>query len=274
LARKRIVTLLTDFGESDHFVGTMKGVILGINPDVTLVDISHEVASHDIFEAAYTLAESYSFFPPDTIHTVVVDPGVGTTRRPIVAHTAAHKFVAPDNGVLSLVYEREEQVAVHHITAEHYFLRPVSHTFHGRDVFAPVAGWLSKGIEPDKLGDPITDYVKFISPEVKTVGKDLIIGVVLKVDKFGNIITNLTAADVPQLFAEDPPPFKIIINQQEISRLSTSYSAGKSSELFAVVGSSGHIEVSTNRGSAARMLRAGRGTEVGVRLEHPPTKTP
>lgn len=245
----------------------MKGVILGINPDVTLVDISHEIASHDIFDAAYTLAESYSFFPPDTIHMVVIDPGVGTTRRPIVAHTAACKFVAPDNGVLSLIYEREEDVLVHHITAEHYFLRPISNTFHGRDVFAPVAGWLSKGIEPDKLGDPITDYVRFISPKVKTVGEDLVVGVVLKVDKFGNIITNLTAADVPQLFTENPPPFKIIINQQEITRLSLSYSDGKPSEVFAILGSSGFLEICTNRGSAAKALNAGRGAEVGVVLE-------
>jgi S-adenosylmethionine hydrolase len=273
LLRKRFVTLITDFGEADHFVGTMKGVILGINPDVVIVDISHEIPSHDIFDAAYTLAQSYRYFPPDTTHLVVVDPGVGTARRPIVARAAGHKFVAPDNGVLSLIYEREEDALVHHATASHYFLNPVSNTFHGRDVFAPLAGWLSKGIELDKLGDIVTNYVRFISPKVKVVGEDLVVGVVLKIDKFGNIITNITPADAPQLFAENPPPFKIIINQQEVSRLYPSYAMGKPSELFAILGSAGYVEVCTNRGSAAKLLNATRGTEVGVKLQGPAVAT-
>jgi hypothetical protein len=264
LARKPIITLITDFGTADHFVGTIKGVILNINPDVEIVDVCHQVGSYDIFDAAFTLAQSYRFFPPDTIHLVVVDPGVGTARRPILARTMNYKFVAPDNGVLSLIYEREENVEVRHITSDHYFLNPVSNTFHARDIFAPVVGWLSKWVEVDKFGELVTDYAKFTSPKPKRVNDNLIKGVALKVDKFGNIITNLTPEDVPQLFAENPPPFKIIINQQEITRLNLAYSMGKPSEIFAIVGSSGFIEICTNRGSAAKALNASRGAEVGV----------
>ncbi len=269
MPRKQTITLTTDFGLTDHFVGVMKGVILNINPEVEIVDLGHQVNSYDIFDAAFTLAQSYRFFPADTIHLVVVDPGVGTARRPILARTIEYKFVAPDNGVLSLVYEREENIEVRHITSDHYFLNPVSGTFHGRDMFAPVVGWLSKGVEVDKFGDPITDYAKFTSPKPKRVNENLLKGVALKVDKFGNIITNISPGDIPQLFSENPPPFKIIVNQTEITRLNLAYSMGKPSELFAIVGSSGFLEICTNRGSAAKALNVGRGAEVGVMLDVP-----
>jgi len=267
LARRQVVTLTTDFGLADHFVGVLKGVILNINPEVQIVDVSHSVNSYDIFDAAFTLAQSYRYFPSDTIHLVVVDPGVGAARRPILARTMNYKFVAPDNGVLSLIYEREgEALEVRHVTADHYFLNPVSNTFHGRDIFAPIVGWLSKGVELDKFGDPITDYAKFTPPRPKKVSDTLMKGVVLKVDKFGNIITNLSPEDIPQLFSENPPPFKIIVNQQEISRLNLAYSMGKPSEVFAIVGSSGFLEICTNRGSAAKTLNVARGAEIGVML--------
>jgi S-adenosyl-L-methionine hydrolase (adenosine-forming) len=274
LPRKPIITLITDFDTSDYFVGAMKGVIYNINADIEIVDITHKIASYDIFEAAFTLAQCYRCFPSDTIHLVVVDPGVGTSRRPLLARSMEYKFVAPDNGVLSLIYEREENMEVRHITADHYFLNPVSATFQGRDVFAPVAAWLSKWVEVDKFGDPITDFTKFISPKPKQVGDSLIKGVILKVDKFGNILTNLRPEDVPQLFSENPPPFKIIINQQEITRLNLAYSMGKPSELFAIVGSSGYIEICTNRGSAAKVLNVNRGVEVGVMLGTPSPAVP
>ena len=266
MARRQIVTLTTDFGLADHFVGVLKAVILNINPEVQIVDISHNVNSYDIFDGAFTVAQSYRYFPSDTIHLVVVDPGVGTARRPIIARTMEYKFVAPDNGVLSLIYEREEALEVRHVTADHYFLNPVSNTFHGRDIFAPIVGWLSKGVELDKFGEAITDFAKFTPPKPKKVSDTLMKGVVLKVDKFGNLITNLSPRDVPQLFSENPPPFKIIINQQEISRLNLAYSVGKPSEVFAIVGSSGFLEICTNRGSAAKTLNVARGAEIGVML--------
>ncbi len=266
MPRKQVITFTTDFGLADHFVGVIKGVILNINPEVEFVDLSHQVSSYDIFEAAFTLAQSYRFFPADTIHLVVVDPGVGTARRPLLARSMYYKFVAPDNGVLSLIYEREENVEVRHITSDHYFLNPVSNTFHGRDIFAPVVGWLSKGVEVDKFGDPIADFAKFSPPKPKRVNEQLVKGVVLRIDKFGNILTNISPEDIPQLFSENPPPFKIILNQQEITRLNLAYSMGKPSEVFAIVGSSGLLEICTNRGSAAKALNVSRGAEVGVML--------
>lgn len=274
MPRRQVVTLTTDFGLADHFVGVIKGVILNVNPEAEIVDLSHNVNAYDIFDAAFTLAQSYRYFPSDTIHLVVVDPGVGTTRRPILARTLAYKFVAPDNGVLSLIYEREENLEVRHITSDHYFLNPVSNTFHGRDIFAPVVGWLSKGVETDKFGEPITDYAKFTPPKPKRVSDTLIKGVALKVDRFGNIITNISPQDIPQLFAENPPPFRIIINQHEITRLNLAYSQGKPSEIFAIIGSSGFLEICTNRGSAAKTLNAARGSEVGVMLSESAAASP
>jgi len=264
LPRKPIITLTTDFGLNDHFVGVVKGVILAINPEVDIVDLCHQINPYDIFDAAFMLAQSYRFFPTDTIHVVIVDPGVGTARRPILARTIENKFVAPDNGVLSLVYEREENIEVRHITADHYFLNPVSNTFHGRDVFAPVAGWLSKWVEADKFGEPITDYVKFTAPKPKRVGESFVKGVVLKVDRFGNLITNLTTEDVPEIFSPTPPAFKILVGNQEITSLNLAYTPGRPTEVFAIVGSSGFLEIATSRGSAAKIINVGRGAEVGV----------
>lgn len=269
-----IVTITTDFGEQDHFVGVMKGVILKINPEAVIVDINHQVNSYDVFDGAFTLAQSYLYFPPETTHLVVVDPGVGSSRRPILARTANYSFVAPDNGVLSLIYEREERVEVRHVTAEHYFLNPVSNTFHGRDIFAPVAAWLSRGVETDKFGEVITDYAKSASPRPKWENEKLVKGVAIKVDKFGNIITNLRPEDVPQLFTENPPRFRIVISGREVTEIYSSFAMGKPSEVFAVVGSSGFLEIATNRGSAAKALNVNRGTEVAVMLGDGPAPAP
>lgn len=274
MPRRPLITLITDFGTADHFVGSMKGVILNINPQAEIVDICHEIAPYDIFDGAYTLAQSYYLFPRDSIHVVVVDPGVGSARRPVLARSLKYKFVAPDNGVLSLAYEREAGLEVRHITASHYFLSPLSDTFHGRDVFAPVAAWLSRGMEADKFGDPVADFVRFASPQPERLGEDSLKGVVLKVDKFGNIITNLRPEDIAEPTAATPRSLRIIINQHIITRMYKDYSRGKPSEPFAIVGSTGFIEISVNRGSAARMLNASRGTEVGVAVGESPPSAP
>ena len=200
----RIVTFTTDFGLSDPFVGIMHGVVLNIHPETSLVDICHAVASYDVFDGAWTIAQAYRFFPPRTVHVVVVDPGVGGTRRPIIVETDDYVFVAPDNGVLSLVEMREPKFTVRHVTAERYFLQPVSQTFHGRDVFSPVAGWLSKGVAPAEFGPEISDYVRLSLPVVERIGENSLRGVVLKVDKFGNLITNISEQDAPALFAATP----------------------------------------------------------------------
>lgn len=267
MTQQRIVTLTTDFGLHDHYVGAMKGVILNVNPEVRLVDICHSVQPFDVLDGALTIAQTYRYFPSDTIHVVVVDPGVGSERRPILVTAEKHMFIAPDNGVLSMVYEREERISVRHITSEHYFLQPVSATFHGRDVFARVAGYLSKGMEVGKFGEEISDYVRFAAPKPKAINERMLRGVVLKVDKFGNIITNITPQDAAALFGSQTPPFKLMVGPTEITRMSRSYSEGAPGEPFAIVGSMGFLEVAVNRGSAAQTLSAQKGTEVGLILE-------
>ena len=266
LAQPPIVTLTTDFGLDDHFVGTMKGVMLSINPAIQFADICHQVRSYDVLDGALTLALSYCYFPPGTIHLVIVDPGVGSARRPILASSGRYRFVAPDNGVLSFVYEREPKVEVRHATAERYFVQPVSNTFHGRDIFAPLAAWLSNGIEPQQLGVIVTDYVKLSLPEPRRVNHGHVEGVVMKVDKFGNLITNVAPEDVPELFSVNSVPFRITVQEHKISRLYSSYSMGGPSELFAILGSSGYLEICINLGSAASALQATRGTKVTIAL--------
>jgi S-adenosyl-L-methionine hydrolase (adenosine-forming) len=266
LAHSPIVTLTTDFGLSDHFVGTMKGVMLRINPALQFVDISHQLDSYNISGAAFTLGLAYSYFPDNTIHLAVVDPGVGSSRRAIVARARGYLFVAPDNGLLSLVYEREPECEVREITAEHYFLKPVSHTFHGRDIFAPVAAWLSKGIAPENFGERITDYCRLELPRPQRTDAQHFRATVLKADRFGNLITNLAPADAPELFLEPSPSFRLAIQGRIVGRLYRSYSAGGSGELFAILGSSGYLEVCMNRASAASALQAGPGTEVTLEL--------
>ncbi len=262
-----IVTLTTDFGLNDHFVGTIKGVILGIEPEAQIVDICHSVQAFDILEGALALAQSYSYFSSRTVHLVVVDPGVGSARRPILATSDRHNFVAPDNGVLSLIYAREERVNVRHITSDHYFLQPLSNTFHARDIFAPVAAYLAKGVDPEKFGEPITDFVRFNAPKPKAMDAHTLRGVVLKVDRFGNLVTNFTAEDVPALFQPQPPSFKIVVGKREVTGMKTNYAEGAPGEVFAILGSMGYLEIAANRAAAVQLVGSGKGTEVNIVLE-------
>ncbi len=263
LAHRPIITLTTDFGFNDHFVGTIKGVILDIAPEAEIVDICHSVQAFDVLDGALTLAQAYSYFPAGTVHLVVVDPGVGTARRPIVVTTERHHFVAPDNGVLSLIYAREERLHVRHVTAEHYYLQPVSNTFHARDIFAPVTAYLAKGVDPLKFGEEISDFVRFNAPKPKPDGNTLR-GVVLKVDRFGNLITNITPQDAPMLFEAEPAPFKILVGKHEITEVKMNYAQGAPGEVFGVLGSMGYLEIAANRGSAAQTVGAGKGSDVSI----------
>src|SRR5438477_8901954 len=267
MAHRPIVTLTTDFGLNDHFVGTMKGVILKIVPNAEIVDICHSVQAFDILDGALALAQAYFYFPPRTVHLVVVDPGVGSARRPIIANSEEQNFVAPDNGVLSLMYAREERLSVRHVTSEHYFLQPLSNTFHGRDIFAPVAAYLAKGVIHEKFGEEISDYVRFNAPKPKAVDANNLRGVVLRVDRFGNLITNFTPADLPGLFQEQPAGFKITIGKREISSLRQNYADGAPSDVFAILGSMGYLEISANRAAAAQVLGVAKGAEVLIALE-------
>ena len=255
-----VITLTTDYGTNDHLVGTMKGVILKINPDVTIVDITHNVTPFDLLDGALTIGSAYSYFPPKTVHIVVVDPGVGTDRRPLLVSAQNQYFVAPDNGVLSVIYEREENVVVRHANVEHYYLSPVSKTFHGRDIFAPVAAWLTKGWQTPSMGDEITDYKKFAMPKPKAADGGLK-GVVLRVDAFGNLITNFRAENLPEGAAENGH-FQIQVGTQVVKKLVDTFARGAAGEPIAYIGSSGYIEIGINKGSAARTLSLGRGTPV------------
>jgi S-adenosylmethionine hydrolase len=268
LARTPIITLTTDFGLNDHFVGAMKGVILEIAPEAQIIDICHAVQPFDILDGALTISQAYSYFPSGTVHMVIVDPGVGTSRRPLILTGDRHIFVAPDNGVLSLVYDREERISVRHVTADHYFLQSPSNTFHARDIFSPVAAYLSKGVDPDRFGEEITDYVRFGAPRPKPVDERTLRGVVLKVDRFGNLITNITPQDAPKLFEAVPPSFKIAIGTKaQASRMCKNYAEGAPGEVFGILGSMGFLEVATNRGSAFQLLGSGKGSEVNVVME-------
>ena len=261
-----IITLTTDFGSNDHFVGTIKGVILDIAPEAQIVDICHSVQSFDVLDGALTISQAYSYFPSRTVHVVVVDPGVGTARRPILASCDKYHFVAPDNGVLSLVYAREERMHVRHITSEHYFLQPVSNTFHARDIFAPVAAWLAKEVDSQKFGDEVEEYVRFSAPKPKAVDENRLRGVVLKVDKFGNLITNITPQDAPMLFGADATAFKIVIGSREITEIRNTYAEGAPGEVIGILGSMGFLEIAANRGAAAQLTGAGKGNEVIIIL--------
>ena len=256
-----IITLTTDYGTNDHLVGTLKGVILKINPDVTIVDITHNVTAYDLLDGALTIGSAYSYFPSKTVHVVVVDPGVGTERRPLLVSAQNQYFIAPDNGVLSVIYEHEkESLIVRHANVEHYYLQPVSKTFHGRDIFAPVAAWLTKGWQTGSMGDEITDFKKFAIPRPKEADGTLK-GVVLRADAFGNLITNFRSEDFPES-ALAGGAIKLQVGNQAVTRLVETFAQGNNGEAVAYVGSSGYIEVGMNKGNASRTLTIGRGAPV------------
>lgn len=265
MPHRPIITLTTDFGTNDHFVGAVKGVILDIVPEAAIVDISHAVQAFDVLDGAIAISQTYSYFPTGTVHMVVVDPGVGTTRRPIIASSDGYHFVAPDNGVLSMVYAKEERIHVRHITSDHYFHQPVSNTFHARDVFAPCAAYLAKLVDSHKFGDEIEDYVKFAAPRPKPAGENKLRAVVLKVDRFGNLITNVTPDDAPALFS-GKAKFTLVVGGKEISEIRQTFAEGAPGEVFGILGSMGYLEIVANRAPAAQITGAGKGSEVQIVL--------
>src|ERR1700722_12135062 len=213
------ITLTTDFGTSDHFAGTMKGVILGISPRVTIVDITHEIAPHNVAEAAFVIAQAWRYFPKGSIHVVVVDPGVGSTRRPILCEAEGQFFIAPDNGVLSMIYDSSKH-KVRVISNEKLFLKNVSKTFHGRDVFAPAAAHLSKGLAPAKFGKPVHDFIHNSRVKPARLSDREWVGVVLKTDHFGNLITNFHIDEFPGLTEHS---MELRAGVERISRLAKTY---------------------------------------------------
>lgn len=255
-----VITLTTDFGSKDWFVGTMKGVVLGIQPRASLVDITHEIPPGDIRAGAFALAASYRFFPKDTVHVVVVDPGVGSVRRGIAVQTATYCFVGPDNGVLSFALARETVKEVRALENERYFLKPVSRTFHGRDVFAPVAAHLSRGLEVRKLGPALKDFVKLEWPRPAFQGRG-VQGEIVYVDRFGNAISNLNAEAVQRL---GQGSLEVWCGGKRLCAVAEFYQSAPQGKAVAVVGSSGLLEVAINGGSAQTKLGLDVGTKVTV----------
>ena len=242
-----IITLTTDFGLADPYVGIMKGVILGIAPEARLIDVSHAVASYDVMEGALVLLSAVRYFPAGTVHLGVVDPGVGSRRRPIAASDGRHMFVGPDNGLFSLCLGDDAEL--HHITNEEYFLTPVSDTFHGRDIFAPVAARLAMGAALESVGPRVYDFLRLIIPSGPPT--------ILHVDRFGNLVTSLRPED---LGADSV----IRIAGHDVGARRAAYAEGASGELFLIAGSSGYLEISMNRASAADHLKVRRGMELNV----------
>jgi S-adenosylmethionine hydrolase len=257
-SKSPIITLTTDFGSTDHFAGTMKGVILGIAPKATLVDISHDVQPFDVLDAAFTIAQAYRYFPKGTVHLVVVDPGVGTARRAIVVDAAGQRFVGPDNGVFSMIYDREPHV-VRAATNPKLFLKQMSNTFHGRDVFAPCAAHLASGVPSSRAGKRIQDYVQLGLLKPRQMARRIWSGVVLKVDRFGNLITNLDVETLPEIRTR---PIEVSVGLRRVPGLTATFGACVPGELTNIIGSSGYLEVAVNQGSAAKMLGCGAGAPV------------
>jgi S-adenosylmethionine hydrolase len=245
-----ILTLTTDFGLSDHYVAAMKGVILGICPRARIVDVTHQVTPFAITEGAYLIAQAYRTFPKKTVHVVVVDPGVGTARRPILMEAAGQYFLAPDNGVLSMIYLRQEH-KIRLIENQKYFRHPVSRTFHGRDIFAPCAAHLAAGVTPAQFGKRIENYLRPAFQMPQRAGKRTWTGQVLKIDHFGNIITNFHVEDFPNLENQD---VTFSVGPQPVTVIARNYAETGPGELFAIVGSSGFYEVSISQGSAGKRI--------------------
>ncbi|HEU4686204.1 MAG TPA: SAM-dependent chlorinase/fluorinase [Nitrospira sp.] len=257
-----LITLLTDFGDSDWFVAAMKGVILSINPQATIIDLSHRIPAHAVEDGAYVWKSCYRYFPPGTVHIAVVDPGVGTKRRPLIAHSARYFFFAPDNGLLTWVAGEEDDLEVRSIENKHYRLESEGNTFDGRDVFAPAAAWLTKNQPVASFGPIVESYRTFPRAVPRWVSGKLV-GEVMYVDHFGNVISNVTAAHLAEVRdAKKRPDANIRVGDQVIDGLVESYSEGDPQQLRALINSNGNLECFLKEGSAAARFAIGRHTVV------------
>ena len=259
-----IITLTSDFGLKDPYVGTMKGVILSINPEARMIDISHQVKAGSIFQASDLVREAYPFFPKGTIHVAVIDPGVGGERRPIVVDAGGHLFVGPDNGLFWPIIRSRQEAAIFHLTKGTYFLPEISHTFHGRDIFAPVAAYLTRGVDPADMGPIITDPIKLAIPEPNQKG-DVILGQVIRVDRFGNVITNIGRDLLEHLSGMGQPVIRA--GNLIIKGIRKTYSEVGEGEMLALIGSSGRLEIALNWGRACDRLGLDAEDPEGIPVE-------
>jgi len=259
-----IITLITDFGLRDSYVGTMKGVILSINQQARLVDLTHQIEPQDLMEGSFVLENSYRFFPIGTVHVVVVDPGVGTRRRPIIVDTPDHIFVGPDNGIFSRIYASKAPFEAREISNRNILLPQISDTFHGRDVFAPAAAHLSRGMPASEMG-PIVDEPMRQDPPQPGVWQDQITGEVIHIDSFGNLITNV-ARDVFEMVVRGKR-LRIVINGKVIDRISRNYQDVEPARALALFGSLDLLEIAVHNGRADRRLGVGRGDPIQIFTE-------
>jgi S-adenosylmethionine hydrolase len=267
----RVITLTTDFGTSDAYVGVMKGVILGINPNVQVVDITHAVPPQDIHEAAFLIHSAYRYFPKGTIHVIVVDPGVGSDRQAIICQTDHAFFVCPDNGILSYLLpeiENDEEQLWHVVAIQNraYYLPEVSQTFHGRDIFAPVAAHLSLGVLIDDIGPPLQNLVQLSLPPL-TISNDKLTGGIIKIDSFGNAITNISESELIHLgnaSTRGTSNYEVTVGSTQLKRLNRIYAESEIGAPLAIIGSSGMLEIAVNGGSAAQVLGLKHGDTVTI----------
>lgn len=255
-----IVTLLTDFGLGDEYAGVVKGVILGINPSARIVDLCHQVPLGDVDRAGRLLAWSWRFFPRGTVHVAVVDPGVGSSRKILCCEHRGHLFLAPDNGLLSYVLSGARGVRVYAASNRRYWLPEVSHTFHGRDIFAPLAGHLSRGLAPRRVGPPVSSIRRLAEPVPRRTGNGRWVGRVLALDRFGNAVTDLEWRGIQGWGGSG---VEIRVRGRRIRGVQSAYSAVGKGKALAIVGSRGLVEIAVNGGSAARAL----GLKPGQRVE-------
>jgi len=262
-----ILTLTTDFGTADHYVAQMKGAILEVTRQINIVDITHEIPAHDIVSAAFTIRAAAAAFPIRSVHVVVVDPGVGTTRRPIVVAALEHYFIGPDNGIFSLIYESDPSYRIYHITAGHYIKEGASPTFHGRDVFAPAAAHLSKGIGVENFGDPVDDPVKVELPRPKVSQDGRVHATVIHVDRFGNVITNVTKGSLEALLKKTGKTgLRGAGGAAAAVGLRLTYEQGEAGTPFFLFNSANHLEVAARQGRASEMLGLKPGDTVEMEL--------
>ncbi len=256
-----IIALLTDFGTRDYFVAAMKGVILSVNRDAKIIDITHEVAPQDINSASFILRNCYAEFPEKTIFTTVVDPDVGSDRRAVLVETEKYFFIAPDNGLLSFVFEEAENFRIFEIVNKNFFRPPVSRTFHGRDIFAPCAAHLSRGVRASEFGGEIFDFVVLPNKKPRRISDNTIEAEIIFIDRFGNLITNLRTKDVKNKFSLE-------IGGQKIGNLRNYFAEAETDELFVIEGSAGFLEIVCFRGSAKNLLNAKIGQKIFVNTDN------
>lgn len=261
---RKVITLLSDFGARDTYVGVMKGVILSICPEVQIIDLTHEIPPQDVRTAAWHLSAAYEYFAPGTIHVAVVDPGVGTSRRPILVTGHGYFFVGPDNGIFSPLYQSGKPFEVYVLNQKKFFLKKISATFHGRDIFAPVAGYLACGTPPEKMGAAIRDPITLPAQKPK-VTRGALHGEVVSIDRFGNLITNISEEAFQNFFKGKP--FVIKASAISLKSLQKTYAKAAKHVIIATFGSSGHLEIAEVSGSAARRLEMGLGAPVTVAIE-------